>query len=153
MSYVLPQLLKEASIKNAAGVFALVLGLLGIFLRQFLATSGVDILRPREAQRYTAARQAIRSRIWIVVALSAIASLGLWTAATLADQINWTSLPRMLVGACISLGVYFLLAIARWISDWAQFSDSLRLKEQTRKYSEAVLKRLSEAAKHSSPQR
>lgn len=152
-SYILPQLLKEDSIKNAAGVYALVIAVLGIFLRQFLSVPGTDILRPREAHRYMSARQAIRRKMWTVVALSALASLCLWTFATLADQVNWTMWPRMTIGACISLGVYFLLAIARWISDLAQFSDSLRLKEQTRKYSEAVLKRLSDAAKNGAPQR
>lgn len=147
LSYVFPQLLHEESIKRAAGLYALVVGLLGIFLRQFLSSQATEILRPREAERYMGARAKIRKKIWTVVACSSLAFLCLWTLATMADEITWNLAPRLIVGVCISAGVYLLLAIARWISDWAQFSDSLRLKEQTRKYGEAVLKRLAEASK------
>lgn len=152
-SYVLPQLLKEESIKTGAGVYALVGAMLGVFLRQFMAVSGTDVLRPREAQRYMSARQTIRRKMWAVVAASTIASACLWALATLSDQLTWNAWLRLLVGACLALGVYFLIAIASWLSDLAQFSDNLRLKEQTRKYSDAVLKRLADAAKHSAPQR
>ena len=153
VSHVFPQILKEDSIKTAAGVYALVAAMLGIFLRQFMSVSGTDVLRPREALRYMSARQTIRRKMWAIIVMSALASACLWTFATLSDQITWNVWPRLLVGACIALGVYFLLAIARWLSDLAQFSDNLRFKEQTRKYSEAVLKRLAEAAKHGAPQR
>lgn len=153
LSHAFPQLLHEESIKSAAGLYAFVAALLGIFLRQFLSTQATDILKPREAERYMGARARIRAKIWVVVACSALASLCLWTLANLADKITWINGARLLVGLCISIGVYLLLAIARWISDWAQFSDSLRLKEQTRKYSDAVLKRLADASKQGLPSR
>ena len=149
-----PDLISPESIKRAAGVWGVVIALLLIFLRQFLSFQGTDALKLKEAERFAAVRHRIRQKIWLVVALCGFGFVFLWGTGSVADTIESKKMVAGIAGFLVSLALYLALAVAKWISDLAAFSDNLRLKEHARKYSEGVLKRLAEANKSGTqPQR
>lgn len=154
LAAIFPDLIAPESIKRAAGVYGGVIALLLIFLRQFLSFQGTDALKLREAERFNAVRSRIRQKIWMVVALCSLGFILLWGTGLVVDTIDSKSMVAGITGFFVSLALYLALAVAKWISDLAAFSDNLRLKEHARKYSEGVLKRLAEAGKNGTqPQR
>ncbi|WP_429352587.1 hypothetical protein [Paraburkholderia sp. 32] len=141
-----PELLSGKTVKYFAAIFGLLATILSVFFSQLNSTTGVGVLSSREMERYTVARVDIRKRFWLVIGLCFSCSVLMWILSEAPISDN----PRIngaVIGFLLFVGVTYLLVVARWINDLSAFADRMRLIEQQRKEHEAVIKRLTDAAK------
>ncbi|MDF2861332.1 MAG: hypothetical protein K0S02_1604 [Achromobacter mucicolens] len=138
-------------VKGLAGIFAIVSALLLFFFRLMNTTTGVGTLSGREMERYTTKRKDIRRRFWIVLGVSASCSGALWILGQYAENHPVLPLGAGLVGFLFAVNVANVLSVAKWIDEISAFADTLRSREQRVKENEALMKRLAEAKKRSSP--
>lgn len=138
-------------VKSLAGIFAIVSALLLFFFRLMNTTTGVGTLSGREMERYTTKRKDIRRRFWLVLGVSASSSGALWVLGQYAENHPVLPLGAGLVGFLFAINIANVLSVAKWIDEISTFADTLRSREQRARENEALLKRIAEAKKRSSP--
>lgn len=142
----IPELIAPANIRVFSGVFGVVVTLVAVFYGRLSAVTGAGLLKAKELERYTFAREDVRNRIAIVLGFSAIVTIFMW----LLSKVPFGTPPIWLgyaVGFCLAVGIAYCLTVSRWILDLSSFEDGMRLRDEERKRSEATWKRLADAKK------
>jgi hypothetical protein len=147
MAHYFPAVISGKAVKYFSAVFGAVATLLSVFFSQLNATTGVGVLSSREMERYTAARAGIRKRFWLVIGICLACSVLTWVLSETHISRN-AAVDGFAVGFLVFVGISYLLVVARWINDLSGFADQMRLIEQQRKEHEAMMKRLTDAAKN-----
>lgn len=143
---VAPELISIANMRYLGAIFALVWVIAFHFLTKTADLSSLSGLSGHEYEKLVLRLAHIRQRVWWIGGIALTCAVLVWFIGSL-PEASASPLAPLSVGFLVGVGLSYLLVLPGWFNELYAFMDTIRVRNERNKRTEAVLRQISDGRK------